>query len=573
MDDKSFILRSFSLFFRHNPKRLLTLFLVTLFLGFNQGITILLLIPLLNLLNPLPAQTHSGRWVELLDGIINRTGFGVSLESILVLFACCLILIAVLHYYQAVVQSTYQQEFSFEIRKRLYQKMLVADWTFFHEKSKFSHLQVLTSEIPKMGMFYYYYLGLATKLIFIAIHIALAACISATFTLFVVTAGTIVFVLLRGYLRASLQLGNMNNITFRSMLKHIDDFWSTVKLAKVHHSESFYFQKFVQSSRMLLTWQNRQALNRAVPQLLFTLAALVVLTGVVYAEVVWFELPFTTLFVLILLFGRIFPQFMAIHSDLNQLVSNVSSVKMVLQMDREMIEKEIEKNPPQGRMMLEHELEIKNLSFAYDPDRPLFVNFSAKIPAHATTGILGASGCGKTTLIDLIAGLHGDTENTIFIDGTALSESRLPLWQSKLGYLPQDPIFVDGTLRENLIWDSQATPTDSELTEILIQVNAVHLVDRFAQRFDAPIVNYAHTFSAGERQRLALARVLIRRPELLLLDEATSALDTQNEQQIMELLTQIKQRVTILFVTHRTSLKPYFDSVIDLNNGSSEYPN
>ena len=565
MNDNLFLLRSFSIFFRHNPRRLLILFLITIFLGFNQGISILLLIPLLNLLNPVSAQPPEGRWAEVLNRFMEQTGFGISIGSVLLLFGCCLIAIALLHYFQSVYQSSYQQDFSFEIRKRLYKKMLGADWRFLHEKSKFSHLQVLTSEIPKMSLYYYHYLGITTKIIFVGVHIALAATVSASFTLFVVGTGALLFVLLRGYLRTSLQLGNKNNLAFRDMLKHIDDFWSTVKLAKVHHSESFYFKKFVQTSRMLLLWQNRQTLNRAVPQLLFTLAGLLVLSGVVYAEVVWFELPFTTLFVLILLFGRIFPQFMAIHSDLNQLISNVSSAKMVLEMDRAMVEKEIEATPVQGRIMLTKGLEIKNLWFAYPKQPPLFEKFSTTIPAHALTGILGASGCGKTTLIDIIAGLHGPFEANLLIDGHSLSASMLPLWQSKLGYLPQDPIFVDGTLRENLIWDAPNTPTDSEIAAILSRVNALHLANRFENRFDAHIVNYTHTFSAGERQRLALARVLIRKPELLLLDEATSALDAQNEQQIMELLTQIKKDVTILFVTHRTGLKPYFDNIIDLN--------
>ncbi|MGE4568592.1 MAG: ATP-binding cassette domain-containing protein, partial [Bacteroidales bacterium] len=117
-----------------------------------------------------------------------------------------------------------------------------------------------------------------------------------------------------------------------------------------------------------------------------------------------------------------------------------------------------------------------------------------------------------------------------------------------------------------LIWDAPVTPSDSEITTILTRVNALHLANRFAQRLETPIVNYTHTFSAGERQRLALARVLLRKPELLLLDEATSALDAQNEQQIMQLLTKIKEDVTILFVTHRTTLQPYFDHIIDFSN-------
>lgn len=198
MNDKPFLLSSFSLFFQHNPRRLLTLFLITLFLGFNQGISILLLIPLLNLLNPEAAQQTGGRWVETLNRFMEQTGLGLSIGSVLLLFACCLIAIALLHYLQSVYQSSYQQAFSFEIRKRLYKKMLGADWHFLHQKSKFSHLQVLTSEIPKMSLYYYHYLGLATKIIFVGVHVALAATVSVSFTLLVAGTGILLFLLLQG---------------------------------------------------------------------------------------------------------------------------------------------------------------------------------------------------------------------------------------------------------------------------------------------------------------------------------------------------------------------------------------
>jgi ATP-binding cassette subfamily C protein len=130
--------------------------------------------------------------------------------------------------------------------------------------------------------------------------------------------------------------------------------------------------------------------------------------------------------------------------------------------------------------------------------------------------------------------------------------------------LPQDPFFIDGTLRENLVWDSGGDITDEEIWEVLEQVNAVHLVKRFRKGLDAFIVNYTFTFSGGECQRLALARVLLRKPGLLLLDEATSSLDTENEAQIMEVLAKLKEKISVVFVTHRSSLLKWFDAVIKL---------
>jgi len=571
MPDNWFILRSFGLFFRYNPGRLIALFLITLFLGFNQGITVVLLIPLLELLDPAKASASPGKWSGIIHSIFDRTGLEVNLTLILIIFTLCLLLIAILNYHQSTMQAAYQQEFSYQTRKRLFKKIVTSDWTFLNRTSKHNHIQVLTTEIPKMTTYYYFYLGLATKFIFIVAHVVLALMLSVKFTAFVVFTGLVIFILLRKNLKKAGILGTGNIQAFRKMLQHIDDFWVTVKMAKIHNTEEFYYKKFEESNTLMLDQQYKQLKNRAFPQLLFTLAGTVSLIVVVYLAYHVAHLPLTSLFVLILLFARIFPQFMGINSDMNMLVSNVESVRMVLAMDSEIKERAFEDRKLDGSIEFYHQLEIKNLNFAYDPKIPLFTNFSDSIPARKITGIIGKSGCGKTTLIDLIAGLQKTENGVIAVDGKILTDDQLPAWRSGLGYLPQDSFFIDGTIRENLIWDSGQDLSDGKIFEVLKQVNAERLISGQKQSLDTIIANYQYHFSGGERQRLALARVLIRKPKLLLLDEATSALDPENEALIMDCLVRLKKNVTIVFVSHRQNLKVYFDKIINLNDEIKDF--
>lgn len=562
-----FILRSFGLFFRHNPTRLITLFLITLFLGFNQGVTIVLLIPMLGLLSTAPSHvtTNTSKLTDYLNMLLHQIGFQINLELILVVFAMCLLSVAILEYFKSTMQAAYQQEFSYQTRKRLFKKIITSDWKFLNGKSKHNHIQILTTEIPKMAMYYNFYMGLATKSIFIITYVTLALLVSVKFTLFVICIGVIIFIVLRKYLKNAETLGNANIQSFRKMLKHIDDFWLTVKMAKVHNSEEFYFDKFSESNEQMLHFQYKQIKNRVIPQFLFSMGGVLSLVFIVYSAHHIVHLPLTSLFVLILLFGRIFPQFTGINNDLNALVSNISSVKMVLAMDKEIPEREFENTKIRGQIIFRDTLEIQNLNFGYDSNNSLFNNYSVSFPANKITGIIGQSGRGKTTLIDIIAGLQKVSNTTLQIDGQSLDEEKLPVWRSQLGYLPQDSFFIDGTIRENLIWDTEQIPNDEQLFEVLQQVNALHLITDQKQGLDTIIVNYQFHFSGGERQRLALVRVLLRKPKLLLLDEATSALDPENELQIMDCLVTLKNDVTIIFVTHRESLKPFFDKIIDLN--------
>jgi ABC-type multidrug transport system fused ATPase/permease subunit len=560
-----FIVKSFGIFYHYRPIWLISLFLITLFLGFSQGISIVLLVPLLSILEP--AQTHisTNKWGVFINNLFGKLGIEINLTLILIIFAISLLLVSLLNYFQSINQATYQQGFSYQIRKKLFKKLIMSDWIFLNEKSKYNHFQLLTMEISKMSTYYYFYLGLAARLIFILSHVIMALVISVKFTLFILATGFLVFLFSQKYLKKAIALGLANIHSFRIMLKQIDDFWLTVKMSKVHNTEEFHFRKFDISNRQVLLYQNKQIKNRAIPQLFFSLSGAVAIVVVVYYAFNVINLPMEALVVLILLFARIYPQFMGLNGDLNILISNVESVRMVLAMDQEMEEHEFDKKEMKNEISFFQLLEIRNLNFGFHPNNPLFTNFCETIPAQQMTGIIGKSGIGKTTLIDIIAGLQTLEDEVIIVDGIVLSKDKLPTWKNELAYLPQDSFFIDGTIRENLIWDSEKDLTDSQILDILKMVNAEQLVLNQKEGLDTTIANFQYYFSGGERQRLALARVLIRKPRLLLLDEATSALDTENEMLIMDCLLHLKKNITIVFVTHKKSLMSYFDKIIDLN--------
>jgi ATP-binding cassette subfamily C protein len=352
--------------------------------------------------------------------------------------------------------------------------------------------------------------------------------------------------------------------SYNRLLKYIDDFWQTVKIAKVHSSEGFYYEKFDEANASLLDLEYKMQYNYNLPQLIYRITGIVVLVLVVYLGFRTSQVPLTSFFVLIILFSRIFPQIVSMNTDLSMIISNVPSVMLILKLDEEFPEAGFHHTGSYSPIPLQEGIKLEGISFAYPGGEMLFSAFTATINANSLTGIIGESGIGKTTLIDIIAGLQKPNSGSILIDGEPLGDTLLAGWKAGIGYLPQDPFFIDGTLRENLVWDSNLKISDEEIFEVLEQVNAGHLVSRFSDALDEFIVNYQYTFSGGECQRLALARVLLRRPQLLLLDEATSSLDGDNETIIMDVISRLKEQVTIIFVTHRSSLLQYFDKVIRL---------
>lgn len=558
----------------HQPWKLVMIFVLTLLQGVMGGFSIVLLIPLLQLLSIGTSGEEPEGIALFIQNLADNAGISLTIGSILVVYMVLLTISALLQYSKSILDARYQQTFIYTLRRHLFRKIIMADWQLLNSKSKTNHVQILTKEVPNLASYYFFYLRLLTTLIMTAAYTVYALLVSGQFTLIIIAVGAALFVILRRFLLKSYRLGQGYVDSYNRLLKYIYDFWQTVKIAKVHSSEDYYFNRFDEASTSLLNMEFRMQKNWSMPQLIQRIAGLVVLVGIVWFGYRSGSVPMASFVILILLFSRIFPNLIAINTDINMIVANVPSVKLVMQLDEELPDPRAdERSSPQGSRMeggdhssviLQKEMRLDDISFAYPDGGMLFEGFSAVIRAHSITGIVGQSGRGKTTLIDLIAGLQKPGNGRITIDGVLLDEALLPRWKAGLGYLPQDPFFIDGTLRENLVWDSGGSVSDEEIMSVLEQVNAAYLVKRFRKGLDAFLVNYHFAFSGGECQRLALARVLLRRPSVLLLDEATSSLDTENETTVMEVLARLKERITIVFVTHRESTARWFDEVIKI---------
>ncbi len=558
-----FLGRTFRLLREHQPWKLVVILMLTLLLGVTSGFSIVLLIPLLQLLS-IGTGEEPGGIALFIRNLADGAGITLTIGSILLVYMVLLILSALVQYRKSVLDARYQQTFIYSLRRRLFRKIIMTDWQLLNSRSKTNHLQVLTKEVPNLALYYYYYLRLLTTLIMTAAYTAYALMVSASFTLIIVAVGILLFVFLRKFLFRAFHLGEGYVNSYNRLLKYIDDFWQTVKIAKVHSSEDYYYNRFDEASTSLLDMEYRIQRNWSLPQLIQRLAGLLVLVGVVWFGYRSGAVPMASFVILILLFSRIFPQFIALNTDINMIVSNVASVKLVMQLDDDLPDPHERVKKDHTATALQREIRMENVSFSYPDGEKLFDGFNAVIKAYSITGIVGPSGRGKTTLIDMLAGLQKPGAGRIVIDGKRLDDDFLPGWKAGLGYLPQDPFFIDGTLRENLVWDSGGGVSDDEIQDVLEQVNAMHLVRRFRKGLDAFIVNYPYSFSGGECQRLALARVLLRRPSVLLLDEATSSLDRENEAVIMDVLRRLKEKVTIVFVTHRESVSGWFDTTISL---------
>ena len=182
------------------------------------------------------------------------------------------------------------------------------------------------------------------------------------------------------------------------------------------------------------------------------------------------------------------------------------------------------------------------------------------------TALVGESGSGKSTITDLVLGLQIPDDGMVLIDKLSLNNYKQNSFRQRIGYVPQDPMLFHCSVRDNLLW-SQENATENELWEALKLANADQFVLDLPEGLDTLVGDRGVRLSGGQRQRIALARALIRKPELLILDEATSALDSDSEKLIQASIENVAKETTILIIAHRLSTIAKADKVYVLSKG------
>ena len=209
------------------------------------------------------------------------------------------------------------------------------------------------------------------------------------------------------------------------------------------------------------------------------------------------------------------------------------------------------------------------VSFIYPgTDRLVLDRFSVTIQKNMSIGFIGPTGSGKSTLIDLLLGLHRPTSGRVLVDGRPLTPEMIPSWQATIGYVPQEIFLIDDTIARNIalgVPDNEID--DARLQEVCAIAQILDFIEtELRDGFQTTAGERGVRLSGGQRQRLGLARALYHRPSLLLLDEATSALDTATEAKLIEALHSLTGKLTIVMATHRLSSMGGYDELINLGN-------
>jgi ATP-binding cassette subfamily B protein len=215
------------------------------------------------------------------------------------------------------------------------------------------------------------------------------------------------------------------------------------------------------------------------------------------------------------------------------------------------------------------EIEFRNLNFAYNGTAVLN-DINLRIPAGSSLAIVGPTGSGKTTLVNLIPRIYDAAPGAVVIDGRPIREFPLDFLRRQIGFVPQETFLFSDTIRENIAYGVSKEDGEATLEEIQAAAeaaNIAHDIESFPEGYNTTVGERGITLSGGQKQRTAIARALLRSPRILILDDALSSVDTHTEDKILNHLREIMRGRTTIFISHRVSTVRNADAIAVLHEG------
>ena len=212
------------------------------------------------------------------------------------------------------------------------------------------------------------------------------------------------------------------------------------------------------------------------------------------------------------------------------------------------------------------EIEFDHVAFSYDADAPVLTDVSFRIGAGQMVGVVGPTGCGKSTIVSLIPRFYDATAGAVKIDGVDIRDYKFHELRNQIGYVLQEPGLFEGSVRENIAYGKKGV-TEEQVLEAAKLANADEFIARMPHGYDTMIGERGETLSGGQRQRIGIARAIIRDNPILILDEPTAALDTESEKLVIEALERLMKGRTVITIAHRLSTIRDADKIIVLKGG------
>ncbi|KKW23546.1 MAG: ABC transporter related protein [Parcubacteria group bacterium GW2011_GWA2_51_12] len=466
-----------------------------------------------------------------------------------------------LNYVKSKITTDYEQK----ERSKIFAKILGSEWSSLL-KQKLGYLEtILMLDVPAVSSLLNQLSNFLIMIITLAIYLIVAINISPKISLFILGIGLLIFLFSQPLLSKIKQYAYLRTQLNKDTAHHVNENLLGLKIIKSLNAEEGVKDKGNSFFIQLRHYALKSNLLKSLPGSLHEPIGVIFVLGLFALSYRNPSFSMPALIVIVYLVDKIFTHLQQIQRaipGINDLFPHLRSIVDFEQQAEKSQEKDLGRKPFQ----FSRTLEFRQVEFFYDTNRPILKKIDFCIKKGEMIGFIGPSGVGKTTVVDLILRLFEAQKGNIFLDGVDISQIRLDEWRSKVGYVSQDIFLLNDTIRNNIRF-YDVNIKDADIERAARDANILEFINSKPSGFEAIVGERGVFLSAGQRQRVAIARVLARKPEILILDEATSALDNESEAQFQKVIKNLKGKVTVLVIAHRLSTVADTDQLIVLEDG------
>lgn len=436
--------------------------------------------------------------------------------------------------------------------------------------------RITDSDIPQTFSLILAMLQLASELVVSGLIFIILVMQSPSLTLFILIVFAAMTLVIMKVFKPKMNAIGKKNQTIQSRIAR----WRLqaiygLKDVKVLNREEFYVRNYYESGKLGATVSRNYSVLSNVPRLLIETVFIVAMLSYVAVYVAGegdISAMLTTLTTFAIAAMRILPCANRINTYLTEIAYNQPSLDYVyenlqegMKVDSAIAERKAASQ--KEKLKLEDKIELKNISFHYpDSEKNIFTNAYMTVPKGKSVGIIGTSGAGKSTIVDILLGLLHAQEGEITCDGVNIYKN-YESWLAQIGYIPQSIYLVDETIRENIALGIDEDRIDeNRIWEVLEEAQLKEFVESLPDGLDTTIGERGVRLSGGQRQRIGIARALYHNPEILVFDEATSALDNDTEAAVMEAVNSFHGKKTMVIIAHRLNTIEKCDIVYKVEN-------
>lgn len=562
--------KNFAYFYRYLHYRVFVLVGLTLLFGVMDGLGLSMFLPLFQIASDKMENGHTAKPTDgngsFLIQLFESCHIDFTLLNMLFLMVFFFVLKGIFYYIKGLYDAQISRFFIISMRSSLLDRFSKLSFKYFISSDVGRIQNLMTSEVNMLLYAFRDYLGVLQNAIMVLVYMGFAFAMNAQFAVLIVIGGlTFNFIFQKIYKitkEASRKLVSAGNSYQGLIIQLVTNF----KYLKATGRIKDYVKKIGYQIVDIEDINFRIGKLNAVTNAIREPILVAIVAGVIVLQVYGMGGKLSTIIVSLLFFYRALASVTNFQGSYNSFVGKVGTMENIA-----IFQDELTQHPePSGAQLfngLNQILHLQNVNFFYGTTQILH-NINLSLNKNETIAFVGESGSGKTTIVNILSGLLDATNGEYLIDTTSISSIDKQSYQSKIGYISQDPVIFNDTIYNNVtLWDEKNDENMARFNLAIEKAQLHSFIVGIEDHENQVLGNNGINLSGGQKQRISIARELYKNVEILILDEATSALDSETEKYIQQNIDALKGQYTIIIVAHRLSTIKNADSIVLMDKG------